>query len=79
MEINLESVEPNINLDIFKELLSNKAYFIYELIQNADDSESTCLGLRLHENELLVWNDGHPFSQEDVQNICSFQVLVIRV
>ena len=71
MEINLESVEPNINLEIFKELLSNKAYFIYELVQNADDSKSTHLGLRLYENELFVWNDGNPFSQQDVQNICS--------
>ena len=71
MTINLESVTPNIDLGIFKKLLGEKTHFIYELLQNADDSESTLLGLRLYENELLVWNDGHPFSQEDVQSICS--------
>ena len=71
MTINLESVTPNIDLGIFKKLLGEKTHFIYELLQNADDSESTLLGLRLYENELFVWNDGHPFSQEDVQSICS--------
>ena len=71
MMIDLESINPEIDLGIFKKLLGNKTHFIYELVQNADDSESTHLGLRLYENELFVWNDGRPFSQEDVQSICS--------
>ena len=71
MAIDLEIITPDIDLGIFKKLLGEKTHFIYELVQNADDSESTLLGLRLYENELFVWNDGHPFSQEDVQNICS--------
>ena len=71
MKIDLDSINPDIDLGIFKHLLGDKTHFIYELVQNADDSESTLLGLRLYENELFVWNNGRPFSQEDVQSICS--------
>ena len=71
MMIDLKSINPKIDLGIFKKLLGDKTHFIYELVQNADDSESTHLGLRLYENELFVWNDGRPFNQEDIQSICS--------
>lgn len=43
---------------IYKRLYSDKTHFVYELIQNADDSESANLEMQLSENELLVWNDG---------------------
>ena len=56
---------------IYKQLYSDKTHFVYELIQNADDSESPHLELHLHENELLVWNDGRQFNEKDVRNICS--------
>ena len=71
MQIDLDSINPDIDLGVFKQLLGDKTHFIYELVQNADDSESTLLGLRLYENELFVWNDGRPFNQGDVQSICS--------
>lgn len=71
MTIDLNIINPDIDLGIFKKLLGEKTHFIYELVQNADDSESNLLGMRLYENELFVWNDGCPFSQEDVQSICS--------
>ena len=47
---------------IYKRLYSDKTHFIYELIQNADDSRSANLELRLNENRLLVWNDGRQFN-----------------
>ena len=56
---------------IYKRLYSDKTHFIYELIQNADDSGSDCLELQLDSNTLLVWNDGRQFTEEDVRNICS--------
>ena len=56
---------------IFKELYSEKTHFIYELIQNAEDSNSQCLELQLYEEGLLIWNDGSQFSEEDVRKICS--------
>ena len=33
---------------IYKRLYSNKTHFVYELIQNADDSGSDCLELQLN-------------------------------
>ncbi|MCG9126501.1 hypothetical protein JT359_02765 [Candidatus Poribacteria bacterium] len=56
---------------IFKELYSDRTHFIYELIQNADDNKSSCIAFRLYNDKLLVWNDGTPFTQEDVKKICS--------
>ena len=56
---------------IYKRLYSDKTHFIYELIQNADDSRSANLELRLNENRLLVWNDGRQFNEKDVRSICS--------
>ena len=56
---------------IYKRLYSDKTHFVYELIQNADDNKSRNLELQLGKNELLAWNDGYQFSEEDVRNICS--------
>ena len=56
---------------IYKRLYSDKTHFIYELIQNADDSGSANLELQLNENGLLVWNDGCQFNEKDVRSICS--------
>ena len=56
---------------IYKRLYSDKTHFVYELIQNADDSGSEHLKLQLDSNVLLVWNDGRQFEERDVRNICS--------
>ena len=56
---------------IFTSPYSDKTHFVYELIQNADDSESKHLELQLRENELIVWNDGRQFTKKDVDSICS--------
>ena len=56
---------------IFTSPYSDKTHFIYELIQNADDSKSKHLELQLRENELIVWNDGRQFTKKDVDSICS--------
>ena len=53
------------------QLYSDKTHFVDELVQNADDSRSRCMELRLGEKELFVWNDGNQFSEEDVSSICS--------
>lgn len=59
------------HLRIFKKLFDDKTHFVYELIQNADDSRSKHLELQLRENELLVCNDGRQFTEKDVRSICS--------
>ena len=55
----------------YEQLYKEKTHFTYELIQNAVDSKSSQLELRLKENELFVWNDGDQFSEKDVRSICS--------
>ena len=62
---------PRINYRKIFTPYSDKTHFVYELIQNADDNESGCIELQLYENELIVWNDGNEFSEEDVRSICS--------
>ena len=56
---------------IFTSPYSDKTHFIYELIQNADDSKSKHLELQLRENDLIVWNDGCQFTRKDMDSICS--------
>jgi len=43
---------------------------VSELLQNADDAGSSEFGLRLTPDALLAWNDGRPFSDEDVRALC---------
>ena len=55
----------------YEQLYKEKTHFVYEFIQNAVDSKSSQLELRLGENELFVWNDGDQFNEKDVRSICS--------
>ena len=59
------------HLRFLKQLSSDTTHFVYELIQNADDSKSQHLELQLSNNELFVWNDGCRFHEENVRRICS--------
>ena len=59
------------HLRFYKRLYSDKTHFVYELIQNADDSKSQHLDLQLGVDALFVWNDGRQFDERDVRNICS--------
>ena len=59
------------HLRFYKRLYNDKTHFVYELIQNADDSRSQHLELQLDTKTLLVWNDGRRFNEADVRNICS--------
>lgn len=71
MPTDYENITPTINLrSVFTRLAGGKAHFVYELIQNADDSESQCLEMRMTDS-LLVWNDGRSFTEKDVHSICS--------
>lgn len=65
------SKNPPINYRNIFTPYSDKTHFVYELIQNADDNISRCVGLQLCEDGLFVWNDGCQFSEEDVRSICA--------
>ena len=72
MPTDYENITPKINLrSVFTRLAGDKTHFVYELIQNADDSESQCLEMRMETDSLLVWNDGRAFTEKDVHSICS--------
>ena len=60
-----------VNLRSIRDQRGDKTHFVYELVQNADDSKSKQFELRLCEDELLVWNDGCKFLEEDVLRISS--------
>lgn len=62
---------PRINYRKIFTPYSDKTHFVYELIQNADDNESGRIEMQLYEKELIVWNDGNEFREEDVRSICS--------
>lgn len=67
------------HLRIYRRLYADRTHFVYELIQNADDTGSNNLMLILRESDLLVWNDGRRFNEpdasgrfkDDVRDICS--------
>lgn len=63
--------DPEYRRFFYEQLYKEKTHFVYEFIQNAVDSKSSQLELRLKENELFVWNDGDQFSEKDVRSICS--------
>ena len=63
--------DPEYRRFFYEQLYKEKTHFVYEFIQNAVDSKSCQLELRLGENELFVWNDGDQFSEKDVRSICS--------
>ena len=65
------NVKSRINLRSIRDQRGDKTHFVYELVQNADDSKSKRLELHLCEKELLVWNDGCKFREEDVLRISS--------
>jgi len=70
------------HLEGYEDFYPDDTHFIYELIQNAQDALSIdpekagkqrLLKLLLREDELLAWNDGKPFSEENVRAICSIR------
>ena len=56
---------------ILRQLYGDDTHFVYELVQNAEDSKSQHIEFRLAEDALLVWNDGCQFREQDVRGICS--------
>ena len=44
--------------------------FLMEFVQNADDAKSTSLRIEIKGDVIRIYNDGKPFSEEDVKSIC---------
>ena len=61
--------EDDINLDLFDDFYPDKAHFIYELLQNAEDAEATEVNFRLTSTRLMFEHNGRPFDDKDVKAI----------
>ena len=57
-------------LELLGQLYSDRAHFIFELIQNAEDAGATELTFELFADRLEVRHDGRPFTAADVRGIC---------
>jgi len=55
--------------DIVEELYPDRAHFIYELLQNAEDRGATEVSFALSENSVSFDHNGEPFRDEDVLGI----------
>jgi len=55
--------------DIVEELYPDKAHFIYELLQNAEDTGATKVRFELTEKMLIFEHDGRQFDEDDVWGI----------
>lgn len=60
---------------ISKDLYTDSTRFIYELLQNADDSaidqHSINVWIKIIDNNLIFAHSGKPFDERDVQGICN--------
>jgi hypothetical protein len=57
-------------LELLGQLYSDRAHFIFELIQNAEDAGATELTFEVFGDRLEVRHDGRPFTAADVRGIC---------
>lgn len=69
----LDGIDANngdINLDIFEDFYPDQAHFIYELLQNAEDTEATEVFFELNENECSFEHNGtRHFNENDIRGI----------
>ena len=61
--------EEDINLDIFEDFYPDRAHFIYELLQNAEDATASEVSFVLSKKRLVFEHDGRPFNEDDVRKI----------
>lgn len=57
-------------LEMSIKLYTDGAHFIYELLQNADDTEATLIKFVQHDQYLEVLHNGVPFTESNLQRIC---------
>ncbi len=59
----------DINLDIFEDFYPDRAHFVYELLQNAEDAGATEVSFILMPDRLVCEHDGRVFTMADVRSI----------
>jgi hypothetical protein len=58
---------------VTKSIYSDDIHYALELIQNAEDEGATRLDFRVTPKHVIVYNDGRPFDEDDVEAICSIK------
>ncbi|RLE48586.1 MAG: hypothetical protein DRJ31_06945, partial [Candidatus Methanomethylicota archaeon] len=56
---------------IVEKMFARAGHFILEFIQNAEDAKATKVKVVLKSRSLEIFNNGNPFSRDDVEAICS--------
>lgn len=49
---------------------SDRTHFIYEILQNAEDAEATYIRFCLERDRLLIYHNGRPFNEKDIEGVC---------
>src|SRR5437763_16726452 len=65
----LDANKGEVNLDIFEDFYPDRAHFVYELLQNAEDAGATEVSFTLTSGCLVCEHDGRLFTLEDVKSI----------
>ena len=65
----LEANRGEINLEIFEDFYPDRAHFVYEVLQNAEDAGATEVSFTLMPDRIICEHDGRAFSIEDVTSI----------
>lgn len=65
----LEANKGEINLDIFEDFYPDKAYFVYELLQNTEDAGAMEIAFTLTPDKLVCEHNGRAFTLADVASI----------
>ncbi len=65
----LDANKGEINLDIFEDFYPDRAHFVYELLQNAEDAGATEITFTLTSEMLLCEHNGRAFTLADVTSI----------
>ncbi len=58
------------SLERIVQLYTDKAHFIYELLQNAEDAGATKITFLQYPDQLVVIHDGRPFSEINLDGLC---------
>jgi hypothetical protein len=56
---------------IVEKTFTRSGHFVLEFIQNAEDAEARRVKIVLENGAIKIFNDGKPFTREDVEAICS--------
>ena len=58
------------HLSFLGRLYTDRTHFVFELLQNAEDTGATRILFRLFHNRLEVTHDGRAFNEADVRGVC---------